>query len=196
MRYYTTLILALLIVALGCSSPKKQIQADSHHGAAANKAGQLKKILSKVPAGAESEYGFDSRSEMDSASLGEEFTAMRWNGAGLDTSREHQYPLLANGEFRAFVTFAESADSLLAVDFGATGLAREVQSVLKKFPEAQFGGLVRVYEIKGDFLCLIIKNVDYYAPLESVRRKMPPKGIQSIDLMTREMLYDYLKGLK
>lgn len=181
---------------MGCSSPKMQVQADHSNSSGANRKSELKKILSKVPAGTESDYGFDSRTEMDSATLGDEFTAMRWNGSGLDTSRNHQFPLESNGEFRAFVTYAESADSLLAVDFGATGLAREVQSILKKFPQAQFGGLVRVYEIKGDFLCLIIKGVDYYAPLESVRRQMPPKGIQSIDLMTREMLFDYLKGLK
>lgn len=163
---------------------------------AENRKRELKKILSKVPAGEESEYGFDSRGQLDSAMLGSEFTSMRWNGAGLDTSKSHVFPVLADGDFRAFVTFQQSGDSLVAADFGSAGLAGEVQSLLKKFPEAQFGGIVRVYQINGDFLCLIIKGVDYYAPLESVRRQMPKKGIQSVDLMTRDMLFDYLKGLK
>jgi hypothetical protein len=180
-----------------CSTPKTaEKQYNKSDNKSKNLSRELKKMLGKIPAGAELDYGFYSRAELDSAVLGAEFNMLRWNGSSIDTSAEEQFAVTVNDDYRALVTFANSGDSLIAVDFGATGLAREIQLVLRKFPQATFGGVLRIYKIRGDFLCLIIDNADYYVAMESAKSYFAPKGIQSRDLMTRQDIVDFLNGLK
>ena len=120
-------------------------------------------FLEKIPEGAASAYGFASSEEMEHASIGRPFRVIL---ARIDRNKDAAETLQPLDEWRVPITVDESARALLtvvrkegtlrAVDFGAAGLSRALETLEQdlELTEDTPRALVRAAALRRDFLYL------------------------------------------
>jgi hypothetical protein len=125
----------------------------------------LAQFLGKIPAGSESLYGFSSRDELLQVKLGTPipvFTIVPDSTMGdivtakeyLTITDEWRIPITVDGEAKALLTLSKVNGTWKCVDFGAAGLAREIQKFIEShsFDETrQQLALLRLYQLHADF---------------------------------------------
>jgi len=110
--------------------------------------------LEKIPAGSESNYGFQSRDEFSRAGLGDpigifdlgdEFYTQTDQAPRLASTGEWRIPVTVDQKIRAMVTVAKQNNSWVIVDFGATGLAEGINNYESKLTADQFRRIKILY---------------------------------------------------
>jgi hypothetical protein len=107
----------------------------------------LPEWLEKIPAGSETNYGFQSRDEFSRAGLGDpievfdlgdEFYTQKDQAPRMVPTGEWRIPVTVDQKIRAMVTVVEQNSTWEIVDFGATGLAEGLSNYANKLPVDQF----------------------------------------------------------
>ena len=146
-------------------------------------------FLERIPDTEVSAYGFLSRDELHNVRPG---TPLRVHTVDVDRSGETpvvggmramdewRVPLLVEGEPRALLTVVRQGAEYKAVDFGAAGLAAALsetpQAARKTSSDALY--LLRVFELRQDFLCTPRDDGDRFYPLSThARSDTAPGGL-------------------
>ncbi|MFI5252822.1 MAG: hypothetical protein ACHQQQ_10365 [Bacteroidota bacterium] len=151
-------IFTLNIIGFGKDKPDNEIKELASAG--------FKFILDKIPAGSETNYGFNNRGEFSKVTVGAPFqvyTIVSESLKGkLSSSKnyfvpidEWRIPLVVDGQNRALLTAAPMNGEWKIVDFGAAGLASEIGEFDSKHPavaSTQRKILLRIYPLQIDFL--------------------------------------------
>lgn len=167
-------------VLLNCHSQRNLVRNSSATSDSATRL--LPATLAKIPVGMETAYGFKSRDEFTFANAGEPFRFVTWaKDSFRENEVEYSLPILVAGEMRAIATMAKMTDTFEIVDFGAAGLAGEIQNWKNDHKDFVFLGILRKYSIACDFI--MAKNVksdktqQVYFPLKSTQKYMKSKSI-------------------
>ena len=142
---------------------------------------ELPLILEKIPVNYVLQYGFSNRDEFSKAVAGKPFNYFSYNGSVLEKSSTVIIPVVVGNEFRALASLDYIKDTLHIVDFGANGLAREIQSVQSDNSSLSFVGLLRIYSISIDFAIMAQDQEYLFFPLSSAKAYLQSKGITKID---------------
>jgi len=122
----------------------------------------LPAVLARIPSGQEIAFGFHGRDEFTRASAGDPYRVMTFTlghdgGLNLVLQRDWRVPVYVNGQACALLTMVQGERGWEAVDFGAAGLARELQhreeALSGDFPSRN-RFLLRLYQHWADFLVL------------------------------------------
>jgi hypothetical protein len=138
---------------------------------------ELPGTLGMIPVGKEQLYGFKDRDEFQEAKIDEPFDFFSIQNNNLTKSSTVMVPVTVDNEYRALVSIDSVRGSQHIVDFGAEGLAKEIQQLKNENPNYTFEGLLRIYSISADFLILSDKSGNYYFPLTSARTYIISTGI-------------------
>ena len=145
---------------------------------------ELQDLLHELPEGSEINFGFNNRSEFNSAILGEPFSLYRLENDKLVKSSIITIPLIVNEKFISLLRIDSIENELHIVDFGASELASEIQSETQKYSNLSFNGILRLYSLYIDFIIMSSENVYYYVPLSSARAFMRDSGFRNYGLLT------------
>jgi hypothetical protein len=149
---------------------------------------QLQAALAGIPVGQESNFGFASREEFKSGTIGEVYRTITLNTdfyQDKDLSNEKDYirvqnewrvPVVVNGENRVLLTVFGEETALNVVDIGGALLAKEIQS--KSIGHSQKDKFIfRIYPLTMDFIVFVdhgksLAEGEYY-PMNSALMGMP-----------------------
>ena len=113
-------------------------------------------FLNLIPQGQEQDYGFNSRADFDKVIIGEPyqtyFVVKQANELLFADGNQWRVPLVVNGEFVALATVQLQDAKGQVVDFGATRLAKELQSFEKEYKGANEHVLVRNTVLVQDYI--------------------------------------------
>jgi hypothetical protein len=140
----------------------------------------LDKFIPMIPSGFENLYGFESRDDFQTASVGKPYEVYSLSTEFLNSENsdiknylyqvgEWRVPVLVAGKNCCLLTVVKKNDQYTCVDLGGAELANELNNYEKFFNnEIQKRVILRLYQINCDFLVLAPKNVsistgDYYA---------------------------------
>ena len=136
-------LLGLALLSLGCNAPAHPPEpvsvvasgltaASSEAQAVAQAA--LDSFLERVPAGMEQAYGFADRAQIFRAIAGEPYAVLTWDPSGevFAATSQWRVPVVSDGAMRALLTVTQVSGRLQAVDFGAAGLAGELDRLEKE----------------------------------------------------------------
>ena len=153
----------LLIAALiFCSSFTSSDEIESKVLKAAQD--NLASSLSKIPEGKENLYGFGSRDEFKSCTVGKPYRVIALNNAFYNDEtvlaeknyiieqNEWRVPVMVNGENRLLLTVARESETFNVVDLGGMQLAKELQQKSEKFSLSESRYILRIYPLVSDFL--------------------------------------------
>jgi hypothetical protein len=138
---------------------------------------ELPMILEKIPVNYELLYGFRNRDEFQEAYAGIPFNYFSYNDSVMEKSLAAVIPVLVGNEYRALVSLDYVRDTLHIVDFGAKGLAKEIQEVISNNNSMSFIGLLRIYRVNIDFAILTQSREYMFFPLTSAKSYLRSKGI-------------------
>ncbi|MEI7500847.1 MAG: T9SS type A sorting domain-containing protein [Bacteroidota bacterium] len=157
--------------------------------------------LEKIPSGDETNYGFQNREEFSQATLG---TPIQVFDMGIDPSGqsgkvkymepagEWRIPVIVDQKNRAVATVIKQNNVWEIVDFGASGLARELNDVKSHLTAEQFRKikLFRTYQPLSNFLFYDdpASNPDLivFLPLLSASDYFDSQGLQTTKTFTRD----------
>ena len=165
-------------------------------------------FLEKIPIGLEEQYGFKSRKEFVTATVGKPFQVFSlspvfWGDEKLSPQQliqpltEWRIPVIVNGEYRALLTVAKMNDDWKVVDFGAAGLAKELEA---------FGGknmvmgnevhciLLRIFQLQCDFV--IIKNYDEELSSQKIFPLQSARNISQINFEDEQSVSSLMSLIK
>lgn len=153
-------ILTITLVTLGLSGACFGSTPGAEAARAATKA--LPSVLAGIPPGQEANFGFHDRGEFAGATVGDPYQVITFTlGPGrvlnLVRQRDWRVPVRVHGQARALLTVVEGESGWEAVDFGAAGLARELQhqeEALTGKPTFRHRFILRLYQHWADFLVL------------------------------------------
>ena len=181
-QYKITLLLLWVLIHGSCASLKTTQTYNQEFSQAKQTAQkELSATLEKIPNGTETQYGFNSRDEFQSAEIGNPFNYYGFNGSTLEKSKTVTIPIIVADEFRALASVDYITDTLHIVDFGATELAREIQKVQKENASLTFVGLLRVYQIRSDFVIMAKSNEYIFFPLTSATMYLQSSGLSKAE---------------
>ncbi|MEI7983572.1 MAG: hypothetical protein WCI71_18130 [Bacteroidota bacterium] len=161
----------------------------------------LPKWLSVIPAGDETNYGFQNREEFSRAdlgtpievfTLGDDFYTQTGQTTRLSSLGQWRIPVIVDQKNRAMVTVIKENSEWKIVDFGAAGLASELNDFENQLTAEQFQRLkmVRVYQPLSDFLFYNDpeSNPDQIVllPLLSASKYLENQGLQTKKTWTLE----------
>jgi hypothetical protein len=161
----------------------------------------LPKWLSVIPAGDETNYGFQNREEFSRAGLGtpieefamgNDFNTQKGQAARMLPLGQWRIPVIVDQKNRAMVTVIKENSEWKIVDFGAAGLASELNDFENQLTAEQFQRLkmVRVYQPLTDFLFYDDpeSNPDQIVllPLLSASKYLESQGLQTKKTWTLE----------
>ena len=193
-NFLFTILACVLFVIAPFKSLEAQKEKEDEKKVVATAVSGLHEWLEKVPKGKESLYGFNSRAELDMATVGKPYQVKTlskdfFSDKGLAAkdyiipTGEWRIAVTVNGEYRTLLTIAPMNGAWQIVDFGGGGLARELGEFEKKHPSAhQVGFLLKVYQLQSDF---VILNTNEQAssmqvfPLTSANKALGAKDIGS-----------------
>ena len=115
---------------------------------------QISLFIKDLPDGSLSDYGFLNREEFGKVDFGPPIPVYTLKDSVVVFTSTWRVPVVIGMEYRSLLTVIKENDTFRAVDFGAAELAKAYQT--GKTPKTI--GLLRVYEIKSDFL--IERSVD------------------------------------
>ena len=158
----------------------------------------LASALSKIPVGKENLYGFSSRDEFKSCSVGKPYRVITLNNAFYNDAavmaqknyiieqNEWRVPVIVNGENRLLLTVTGESETFNVVDLGGMQLAKELQQKSEKFNLSESRYILRIYPLASDFLVKLTPGLltnARYLPLTSASM-----GIETIKEDSR---YEY-----
>jgi hypothetical protein len=120
--------------------------------------------LSKIPGGKETLYGFSSRDEFKSCSIGKPYRVITLNNTFYNDEAvlaeknyiieqdEWRVPVVVNGEDRLLLTVTGESETFNVVDLGGMQLAKELQQKSEKFNLSESRYILRIYPLASDFL--------------------------------------------
>lgn len=148
---------------------------------------QLQTTLGKIPAGQEANFGFASREEFKSATVGEIYRTITLTTDFFSDEKlkdknyilaqnEWRVPAVVNGENRVLLTVFGQDTALNVVDIGATALAKEMQS--KSAGQSQKDKFIfRIYPLTMDFIVFVEHGKSLaegvYYPMNSAKMSIP-----------------------
>lgn len=141
---------------------------------------ELPGMLDKIPAGRENLYGFESREEFQDATTAAPIKSLTLEGGEMKAIGSFRVPVVLNGEYRALATVENTPDGYHVLDYGATVLAKEIQSVCASNSDKQLEGILRIYDINADFLVMRKAKKSLLIPLTSSILYLNSVGINSI----------------
>ena len=118
---------------------------------------QLGNYINSIPEVNLNDYGFKNKEEFNRIRFDEPINVYFLEGSKIVFTNTWRVPLIIDGEYRSLLTVARNNDEYKVVDFGAIQLA---QIIFKKKTTKTIG-LLRVYELKTDFLMEEISIDDY-----------------------------------
>lgn len=155
---------------------------------------QLVTWLDKIPCGQEQYFGFTSRDEFASATIGNPIQTYYFSDELeeateelLVPSNEWRVPVLVNNEYRALLTVTPVEGAFKVVNIGAAGLARELGT-----KTGHRNMLLRSFKAKCDFL--VADNAGkgiMLMPLQSARKNLSQLDHASKDAFT----IDEIRGM-
>ena len=110
--------------------------------------GQVAIFTRNVPDNLLPDYGFANREEIGRSTYGKPVPVYTLKDAQVIFTDTWRVPVLVGNEYRCLLTVVVENGIYRAVDFGAVELAGAIQ----KNQTAKTTGMLRVYEIKRDFL--------------------------------------------
>lgn len=182
MRKYLLIAAVVILSSFNTATTKDYVAVVS---AARSGAG---KLISQIPAGSESQFGFTNRDEFNHILIGQPLHVVTLNmdffssptlmqGATYITeSNEWRVPLEVDGKSRVLVTVNSKDGAYEASDLGGAGLAQELQTAVKAYGENGHCYLFRVYQLHADFLVTTQDDVlagAKYIPLTSAMMAIP-----------------------
>jgi hypothetical protein len=197
-RLFLFLIFIWIVIICSCRTMKKvNIQNSEFSSVEQTLRRDLPVILEKIPAGYELLYGFRNRDEFQKAEPGKPFNYFSYNGSGLEKSSTISVPVIVENEYRALASMDYIKDTLHIVDFGANGLAKEIQLVQNKNSSLFFVGLLRLYRISSDF-AIMSQNQDYlFFPLSSAKIYLQSIGVSKIEnYYNQDQILKIIKEIK
>jgi hypothetical protein len=171
------LLFLLLIFFTSCLTIKNDNKKQDKVLLTAQK--ELSQTLNKIPIGQEELYGFNNRSEIENAGIGKPFEFYMLNDDELKPTSSYRAPVIVADEFRALATVEILNDTLHIVDFGATTLAKEIQTVCKENSKMNFVGILRIYSAFSDFVIMSKKQNYLFIPLTSAKIYLKTIGISN-----------------
>ena len=140
---------------------------------------ELSQTLNKIPTGQEELYGFNSKSEIENAEIGKPFEFYTLEDEELKRTSSYRVPVLVADEFRALATIEIINDTLHIVDFGATMLAKEIQTACNENSTMNFVGILRIYSLFSDYVIMSKKQEYFLIPLTSAKIYLKTIGISN-----------------
>lgn len=141
---------------------------------------ELPNMLDRIPAGREAMYGFESREEFRDATTAPPIKSLTIENGEVKAIGSFRVPVVVNGEYRALATVENTADGYHVLDYGATALAKEIQSVCASNSDKQLEGILRIYDINADFLVMRKAKKSMLIPLTSSVLYLNSVGIANI----------------
>jgi hypothetical protein len=111
-------------------------------------AGQIGHFTKDVPEGLLPDYGFSGRDELKRITFGAPVAVYTLKDSAVVFTDTWRVPVMIGQEYRSLLTVVLEKGALKAVDFGAVELAQAI----RKNRTAKTTGMLRVYEIRKDFL--------------------------------------------
>ena len=192
------LVCALLLdaSALGQEGPWTTIRSSAVAGlekAQLAAEGGVEGLLALIPEGDEGEYGFGNREELRGAVLGVPFRVLTISPKAIAEGRvdaltvvdEWRFPILVKGEAKTLLSVAHVGGGYKAVSLGGAGLARHLEAAQKLSGVANQAGarfILRIYQLRSDFLLVAEGDGFRLWPLPSARRMLSLDGRRSYKL--------------
>ncbi len=199
MRKFTFLLSALAIICLSFSiidNMEAQVKKAAQQ--------QLQTALAGIPAGQETGFGFSSREEFKSATVGEVFRTISLtkefyqddqliNRNYIHVQNEWRVPVVVNGDNRVLLTVAGHDTALNVVDIGGAMLAKEMQAK-SNGQSSKDKFIFRIYPLTMDFIVLVehgksLEEGNYY-PMNSAVMAIPTLDGSS---MTQAEVFQQIK---
>jgi len=165
--------------------------------------------LEKIPSGEETNYGFQNREEFSQASLGTPIQVfnmgndLSWQSGKvnyLEPAGEWRIPVIIDQKNRAVVTVIKQNNDWEIVDFGAAGLAGELNDVKSHLTAEQFSRIkiFRLYQPLSNFLFYDdpASNPDQIIliPLLSASDYLESQGLQTTKTWTLGEVVKIVRG--
>lgn len=170
-------IFLLVIFLSSCLTYKNDNK--KYHAVLVTAQKEILQTLNKIPPGQEELYGFNTKSEIENAAIGTPFDFYTIENEELKRTSSYRVPVLVADEFRALATIEMINDTLHIVDFGATILAKEIQTVCNENSTMNFVGILRIYSIFSDFVIMSKKQQYFLIPLTSAKIYLKTIGISN-----------------
>ena len=124
---------------------------------------QINNFIKDLPDKDLADYGFLSKQEFGKITFGAPIPIYTLKDTAVVFTDTWRVPIVIDSEYRSLLTIIERNGIFKAVDFGANELAKGYQA--NKTPKTI--GMLRVYEIKSDFLIEKSENgSQIYKPIE------------------------------
>lgn len=161
-------VFGLLLCALLTAWTDSRAQSQETGEVLAIAQAEVTQFLARIPIGSEALYGFTDRSELDLIELGTPVAVLtvvpdsisdstRINKDYLVPIHEWRVPVTVSGRMRAFLSVSKVRGIWKAVDFGAAGLAAELDQFMTDHATEASGRrleLLRLYQLHCDFAVL------------------------------------------
>lgn len=116
----------------------------------------LNHYLNLIPVGQEAEYGFTSRADFERVEIGDPYQLILIEREGdavyLNETEFYRVPLKVDQKYVAVITVMKKEGGYEAIDFGAAGLARELEAFEKSKGSSAQKVLIRNTLIRQDYL--------------------------------------------
>jgi len=129
---------------------------------------QINSFINNIPDQNLGDYGFKNREELNKIIFGNPIKIFTLKDTAIVFTSTWRVPIVIDNEYRALLTIIKENGAYKAVDFGARVLAEEI---FKK-KTVQTSGLLRVYELKSDFIIEgFSRNQLKFIPIQNTERK-------------------------
>lgn len=210
-RTRTGLIFGLLLCAFLTAWTDSSAQPQETREVLTTAQAEVMQFLAKIPVGSEALYGFTDRSELDRVGLGTPIAVLTVvpdsisDNTQIDKDylvpiNEWRVPVTVSGRMRALLTVSKVLGNWKAVDFGAIGLAIELDRFMTDRAAEASGRrleLLRLYQLRCDFAVLADASpagapADIY-PLRSATMMLERNGHAVERVYSREKLLPVLR---
>ncbi len=151
-------------------------------------------IAKKIPQGMENQFGFQSVSEIQKASLGQPIKMYHWGNNTVIDSKVYRVPVMVDQKMVSLLT-VEAKDRMVLGDFGGAQLAQKIQSIADQ-SGVVLHGILRVYSKSSDFLIFQQNNEPVFIPISSyIQYNTDSKGItDSQSRLTLEDIRNFINN--
>ncbi len=130
---------------------------------------QINLFIDNIPNENLNDYGFKNKEEFEKISFDTPIKIYTLKDSNIVFTSTWRIPIVIDNEYRALLTIIKENEEYKIVDFGACVLAKEISA--KKTNQTL--GLLRVYEIKSDFIIEgYTKNQLKFIPIQGSKDKL------------------------
>lgn len=165
--------LTLILMILNCNNTFSQNSITNNRKAYDVVKKSMKVFLDSIPANMLINYGINSKSEINNATVGNPIAIFSLSNDSVVFTDSWRVPLVINNEYKAlFTVFKNKDNEYKIVDFGATILAHDIYLENKK---VKLKGLLRVNELRKHYF--ISDNINGVSEFKSVPNLGKPKMV-------------------